>query len=333
MKFYFDESGNFQLPPKGEHRAGIVSGIAIPDSDEPEIFRRFDTFVGKLPSSAFKNGEPKGRLLDDAALKEFAHMFVDLPGILFCPIMLDLTSLVGQSQADVAGLVSKKLMQIQTACKHESFRTQLVELANDVRGLSIQQALRLVAWAKCVSRTVQDSMIHHSGTRYDPAWDSLRFEFDPVEQTPGNREERIFNVMLPMWISSWSYDDPVTLIEGVHTAEHPLVKNWDTETGLDIGKMFSKNVYYVSSFISKGVQLADISATLVRRAVIGIANAVNLQNYGFMMTKAIGRPLYASGIFCIGPAEIRELERRYHGLADAINGARGSIPGSYCLPQ
>jgi hypothetical protein len=67
-------------------------------------------------------------------------------------------------------------------------------------------------------------------------------------------------------------------------------------------------------------------------AGIGIANPVNLQNYGFMMTKTIGQPLHACGMFCIAAAEIEELERRYHGLADAINGARGSLPGSYCVP-
>ena len=332
MKFFFDESGNFQLPPPGEHRAGIVCGIAIPDSDDVEIFRRFDAFVGALPASAFKNGEPKGRLLDDDDRKDFANMIAGLPGILICPIMLDLTSLVGQLQADVAGLVSQKLMQLQATCKHQTFRDQLVGLANDVSDLSMQQALRLVAWAKCISRTIRDSMILHSGPQYEPSWNALRFEIDPVEQTPGNREERVFKTMLPMWVSSWSHDDPVTLIEDVHTADHPLVKNWDTEKGLDVGKMFENNVHYVSSDTSKGIQLADMTATLVRRAVIGVANAVNLQNYGFMMTKTVGQPLHACGMFCIAPAEIKELERRYHGLADAINGARGSLPGSYCVP-
>jgi hypothetical protein len=332
MKFYFDESGNFQLPPPGEHRAGIVSGIAIPDSSEVEVFQRFDAFVGSLPSSAFKDGEPKGRLLDDAARRNLANMIVDLPGILICPIMLDLTSLVGQSQADVSGLVSRKLMQLQATCRHQSFRDQIIKLANDVNDLSTQQALRLLAWAKCISRTVQDSIILHSSAQHATSWNALRFEIDPVDQTPRNREERVFEIMLPMWVSSWSHDDPVTLIDRVHNADHPLVKNWDTDEGLDVGKMFRNNVHYVSSAASKGIQLADMTATLVRRAVIGIADAVNLQNYGFMMTKTIGQPLHASGIFSIVPADIKDLERRYHGLADAIIGARQSLPSSYCVP-
>ena len=332
MKFFFDESGNFQLPPAEEHRVGIVSGVAIPDSDEAEVFEQFDAFLSTLPGSSFQNGEPKGRLLDHADRKALADMLVDLPGILLCPIMLDLTSLVGQHQTDAAGLVSRKLMQLQATCKHETFRNQIVELANDIGAMSTQQALRLAAWAKCIARTVQDSIILHSGTKYESSWNSLRFEIDQVGEIPGNREEKVFETMLPMWVSSWSYDEPFTEIEGIHTADHPLVKNWDCDNGLDIGKMFKNNVHYVSSASSKGIQLADMTASLVRRSVMGIANTVDLQNYGFMMTKTIGKPLHACGMFYLAPAEIKDLERRYHGLEDAINAARSARRGSYCKP-
>jgi len=332
MKFYFDESGNFQLPPAGEHRVGIVIGIAIPDSDEAEVFGQFNAFLSKLPESSFKSGEPKGRLLDYAGRKALADMLVDLPGILLCPIMLDLTSLVGQTQADVPGLVSQKLMKLQSSCKYETFRNQIIELANDVRAISKQQAIRLAAWAKCISRTIQDSIILHSSAKHESSWNSLRFEIDSVEQTAGNREERVFRTMLPMWVSSWSHDEPFREIEGIHIPEHALVKNWNCDNGLDVGKMFKNNVHYVSSASSMGIQLADLTASLVRRSVMGIVNAVDLQNYGFMMTKTIGMPLRACGMFCLAPAEIKDVERRYHGLVDAINAARGSLARSYCKP-
>jgi uncharacterized protein DUF3800 len=332
MKFFFDESGNFQLPPAGEHRVGIVSGIAIPDSDEAEIFQRFDAFLSKLPSSSFKDGEPKGRFLDDACRKALATMLADLPGILLCPIMLDLTSLVGQRQAHVAALVSRKLTELQATCRHETFRNQIAELALDVGKMSTQQALRLVAWAKCIARTIQDSIILHSGTTHESSWNSLRFEIDPVEEVPGNREERVFGTMLPMWVSSWSLDEPFTEIEGIHTVDHPLVKNWDSDQGLDIGTIFKSNVHYVSSASSKGIQLADMTASLVRRSVMGIANAIDLQNYGLMMTKSIGKPQRACGLFCLAPAAVEDLNRRYHGLTDAIIGGRIALPGSYCEP-
>src|SRR5208337_2200842 len=231
MKFFFDESGRFQLPRAAEHTVGIVSGIAIPESDEAEIFRRFDAFLSKLPSSSFKDGEPKGKCLDDASCRALATMLSNLPGIVICPVMLDLTSLAGQPQADVPALVARKLTELQAACRHETMRNQTAHLALDVGGLSAQQALRLVAWAKCIARTIQDSIILHSSRNHESSWNSLRFEIDPVEQAAGNREERVFGTMLPMWVTSWSQDEPFTTIERIHTADYPLVHNWNTEEG------------------------------------------------------------------------------------------------------
>ena len=132
MRFFFDESGTFQLPRAGEHAVGIVSGIAIADADEAEIFRRFDAFLSKLPSSSFKNGEPKGKFLDDSSRKALATMLAALPGILLRPVMLDLTSLAGQPHAQVASLVSRKLTELEAACRHETMRNQLAGLALDV---------------------------------------------------------------------------------------------------------------------------------------------------------------------------------------------------------
>ena len=235
MRFYFDESGNFQVRHSGEHNVGIVSGIAIPDSEEAEVFRRFDAFVNKLPSSAFKDGEPKGRLLDDDARKDFAHMLADIPGILLCPAILDLTSVVGQPQADVPALLSQQFIQVQSDAKHQSFRDEIVALANDAAALSPQQAIRLTAWAQCISRTIKDSIVWYSN-QFASSWTAVRFELDPVEEVPG-REDRVFRTMLPMMMSIWSHKEPLPIIEGLHAPDHPFMKTWNTERGVDIGGM------------------------------------------------------------------------------------------------
>jgi len=331
MKFFFDESGVFRVPTTAGQYVGIVSGVAIPDCVEAEVFKKFDEFVSTLPGSSFENGEPKGRLLGIASRNALADLLVSLPGILICPTMLDLTSLAGQPEADVGGLVSRKLLQLQATCKHDVFRNQILELADGVGKLHMQQALRLMAWAKCIARTLSDSIILHSGASYESSWNSLRFEIDRTGN-PGNPEELVFEPMLPMWVSGWSQNEPFTLIDGVHNAHHPLVKHWNNNKGLDVGAMFSGHVHYVCSATSKGIQLADMTASLVRRAVIGIVTAKDLQNYGLMMTKAIGPPLKASGLFWLASVPISELERRYHGIADAINAARSAEPDSYCRP-
>jgi hypothetical protein len=335
MKFYFDESGNFQLPADpGEHRVGIVGGVVIPDSEEAEVFQRFDAFVATLPATAFQHGEPKGRLLGDTGRRAFAELIRDLPGkTLLCPTMLDLTIVVGRPEADVVNLVVAKLRHWQSVCKHDTMRTHLAELAADVAKLSPQQLLRLMGWAQCIRRAIRDSVIRHCGAEYQSDWRAVHFEIDPVEENSGGREETVFRTLLPAWVTSWSHDEPFTTIQDIHTPDHPFIQNWDRPKGIDVGKMFRNNVHYVSSASSKGIQIADMTAALVRRAVIGLASAVSLEDYGFIMTRTIGRPEDACGLFSLAPGDQRDLERRYAGLPDAIDTARASFPGSYSKPS
>ncbi len=334
MKFYFDESGNFQLPTEqGEHRVGIVGGVIIPETEEAEVFRRFDAFVASLPPTAFQDAEPKGRLLGDSGRRAFAELMLDLPGkILLSPTMLDLTTLVGRPEADVVNPVVAKLKHWQSLCKHDTMRQQVGELATEVAKLSTQQLLRLSAWAKAIKRAINDSVIFHCGPEYHTAWDAVHFEIDRVEDIPGGREETVFRTLLPAWVTAWSQAEPLTTIQDIHTADHPFIRNWDRLEGIDVGKMFRNNVHYVSSTGSKGIQIADMIAAVIRRAVVGLASAVSLQDYGFIMTRTIGQPPHACGLFSLAPGDRADLERRYAGVGDAINAARGSFPGSYCKP-
>jgi hypothetical protein len=331
VNFYFDESGNFRVPATvGKHDVGIVSGVVIPESIDVVVFQAFDRFLKTLPSAAFHKGEVKGRLLDDDARKRLADMIIDLPaGILFCPIMLDLTSLIGRPQATVSAAVAERLTAIQGTCRHATLQAEIGRLATVIGSMSGQQVLRLAAWAKCISRCINDSIIFHSGETYRPSWSSLRFEIDPVQQSGGTEGES-FKFLLPAWVTAWSQDDPLTMIEGIHTADHPFVTGWNCPAGIDTGKMFKSNVHYVPSEKCRGIQLADVTATLIRRAVIELATAPNLQNYGFLLTRTIGKPVHAAGMFFLAPYDVADVERRYRGIADAINAARTNIPTSYC---
>jgi hypothetical protein len=65
MKFFFDESGNFHVPDnRQQHVVGIVVGVVVPETQEAALWKQFREFIANLPPSAFKNGEPKGHLLD-----------------------------------------------------------------------------------------------------------------------------------------------------------------------------------------------------------------------------------------------------------------------------
>jgi len=326
MNFYFDESGDFRVPAtRSDHAVGIAMGVVIPDETEVDTFRRFDGFVAGLPSSAFRNGEPKGNLLDDAARRQFTDFVRGCDSLLVCPTMLDLTALAGRTDIDVQGSVIAKLQTRAGKCKHQKMREQVELLTRQFRKLSIVQCLRLATWARCIMRSVHDSLIVHSGQRFHGSWHDLKFEIDPVQRGAESREEQVFNTMVLAWICAWSEAYPFTTLEDIHGAKHPFVQNFDTPEGIDFGKMIRGNLHYPPSHKSKGIQIADIAASIISDATHGVANAVDLENYGMMMTASIGKPLYAVGLFSFVQPDVHDWQKRFYGLPESIDAAKKSV--------
>ncbi len=66
---------------------------------------------------------------------------------------------------------------------------------------------------------------------------------------------------------AWSLRHPVDIANGVHEADHPLIKNFGTTGGFDGKKTFSDNIDFVDSRTSWGVQMADVVGNTVLRAL------------------------------------------------------------------
>jgi hypothetical protein len=322
MNFYFDESGDFRVPPDPqEHAVGIVIGVVVPETRQAVIWQRFQALLGTLPPSAFKKGEPKGNSLDADGRRAFAALISESEGILVCPILLDLTSIAGRAEA-LRNAVAAKLEEWAALCLHETMRQEVLLLRRQVGNLSPEVTFRLAAWAQCIMRCIDNSIVGHSGPEFHGCWGSLRFEIDAVCRTGGNREEQVFPKLLPSWVTAWSVKRPFTLIEELHTESHPFVRNWDTDRGVDLGKMLRGNVHFCASEQSIGIQLADMAASLVRKAVVGVVSTFDLDSYGLMMLRALGRPTHAHGIFSFAELDPTDLSRRYHGLVHAMENAR-----------
>src|SRR6266436_4057275 len=72
MFYYFDESGDFQIPDTATtHKVAVVMGVAISESIYDDLRARFFEFVKKLEASECVNGEPKGSRLTYDRRKDF----------------------------------------------------------------------------------------------------------------------------------------------------------------------------------------------------------------------------------------------------------------------
>jgi len=321
MKFYFDESGVFFAPEdRMRHAVGIVVGVVVPETAEEDLWRRFRQFISTLPVSAFKNGEPKGRLLDAGARRSFAILMSECDAIQVCPTILDLTSIAGRALKLRDGLAGK-LQETASRCVFERMRQQVGSLADQVRKLSPQQSLRLRAWAQSAIRCIEDSIRAHSGQEFDSCWAKMTFEIDAVEENGGSREEEVFSNMLPAWAAAWYEKHPIMLIEEIHTENHPFVREWETDLGIDLGKMFRGNLRFSPSHNSLGIQVADMAASVVRWAVHRIVTPDNLTSYGVMMSNSVRSATHAHGI--ISFADMNQADAaRYRGLVEGLSFAR-----------
>src|SRR5262249_55451949 len=158
-------------------------------------------------------------------------------------------------------------------------------LSRQVGNLSPEVVFRLAGWAQCIKRSIEDSIIRYCHPEFHGCWTNMMFEIDPVQPRAGSREEQVLSKMLPAWVTGWSTKSPFWLIKEIHSDNHPFVKNWDTATGIDLGKMFRDNVRFCSSRQSAGVQFADMAASIVSKAVVGVVSAFDLTSYGVMMSR------------------------------------------------
>jgi hypothetical protein len=236
-------------------------------------------------------------------------------------VILDLTSMEGHVAETHRKLVTM-LERTAARCEHEAMRRGVALLARQASNLSPEAAFRLGAWAFCVRQCLDDSIASHSGPEFHDCWSDLSFEIDPVQRSAGSREEQIFTRMLPGWVTAWSRRRPFMLITEIHTEHHPFVRNWETEEGIDLRRMFHGNVRFCPSHASAGLQLADMAASVVREAVAGIVSPYDLQSYGILLSGTPRTATHAHGIFSLANPNPADIGRRYHGLVEAVSLAR-----------
>jgi hypothetical protein len=158
-------------------------------------------------------------------------------------------------------------------CVYDTMRKEVEELGRQWGNLSIAQGLKLIALTSCFWEAIEHSVIFLSEKKYYPCWDSLAFVVDAVSTRPLSRDERVFNNMVLMWLTAWTKRRPLKTVLEVHTDEHPFVNKYCIdEQRFDLGELLRGNIRFCSSADSFGLQIADICANIVYRALHDLNN-------------------------------------------------------------
>lgn len=323
MRFYFDEAGDFAVPQDpNTHAVGIVVGVDIPELIEQQVFAAYQQFVSTLSTTEFKKGEPKGNLLSDTHLREFAEMMAVTKDLLITTTLIDLSTLAGGRSAESEKCVEAKFDKIASQCVYDSLRQEIELLKRQYVNLSRNQKLRLFGWSTCIFETLHQCVLWRADRRFDRCWQDIEYNIDPVQVKEGSREQQFFEMQVLAWVTGRTKSKPFLLIEEWHVSDHPFVGHYETDKGVDVGLLLRDKIRWPTSAASLGLQIADISASIVRKAVFGVANADSLNTYGLLMTRSKLGDRYAPGLCLIGDVDEAELGNRYYGLTGAIQRAR-----------
>lgn len=272
MRIFIDESGSFQIPESEEdHAAGVVLGVIVPEVSEQALFEGYAKFVTTLDASERIEGEPKGSKISPVNRRRFANFLADVPGVMLIPTTVDLSDLVDRTE-QIPGHLAQTLHDFAGTCVHQKMRDQMIELSKQAGNLSVQELLKLLLFTTCIQECVHHAVAYLSEPPYRECWSKVDIVIDRLSQGSKSREKLVFQTMLLSWLAAWSKRRPLTLINEVHTADHPFVQNFETETGIDMRRLYGDGLRWADSAREPGVQIADIAAAIVFDAVHDLKN-------------------------------------------------------------
>ncbi len=326
MQFFFDESGDFSIPMAGEHRCAVVCGLVVPETVQTSLFAEFEAFASALLREETNQGEPKGTLLRDDSRIGFCRLLNNYCGqVLVTPTTLDLSISSAKTAGNMCEHMKARLFEEAKRCVHTTMRNQMAELAKQWGNLSINDGLRLISLTSCFWEAIEHSVVFLSEKPYYACWESLHFVVDTVRTAQLSRDERVFRIMVLMWLTAWTKRRPLTTIAEIHTPDHPFEKNYCIDDGkFDLGKMLRGNIYFRRSDDSLGLQMADICSNIVYQAVHDLGNHNGrLPIFRLLMKNCPYGPARGGpGLIHIHESERRIAAEKYRLLKQVMNSNR-----------
>jgi len=274
MNFYIYESGTFSIP-KGvmQHKACVTVCVVISDIKKESLKKKFDSFCSNLPKKMVTNGEPKGSKFDNSKKLEFCETLYEFKDyLLIIPVTIDMTLLAMLDiENNMKEIVSNKCLEFCDYVEHESMKEDLRLLSKQLDNLSNEEFLKIGSYAYAFFKSVQHSIMVLSTKGNENSWNDVVLEIDKINPKKNTREKEIFSKMVGMWTESWSRSDRIILLKEIHTSDHPIVKKFDIEDGLD-GRKLTSLTDWSDSKESWGIQIADISSNIVYNAVNDLDN-------------------------------------------------------------
>jgi uncharacterized protein DUF3800 len=300
MRVYIDEAGAFVAQPSGQSLFSLILAVVVPSSIETKLFYEFS---GLLASWPHQEAEIKGSKLDETQAAQLLHMLSRHDVIVqFFAVDMAMHSdvVVDERKARQADAVTENL----TPEHHPPIAAQLRDLADAVRRMPNQLFMQAFLMIELVLRVIEESTLYYV-QRLPEELGSIEWIIDRKNRTITEMESTWSTLILPMSESHFVKKPLVCLREtdyshfdaryGIRADDEEMNRHiaWTREAygiqgadqgpGLNAGLLLSEQRQFADSAGSLGLQLADMLAAILRRALNNRLQFVGWSRFGRLL--------------------------------------------------
>lgn len=294
MKIYIDESGTFSVDKKQQaHSFSCVVAFVVPSAKENDVFRFFEIWKAHplLKNKLDKNGEIKGSQLNEADFESF------LLGLANFDLM------IGVDIIDL-GLTSEEVVEKHRAAMATTHANSVTgsktntQFSRDIiASLSLPNYVQMLSVSALIYKTL-DVLINYYAQRFPQELGDFQWVFDAKDSTKVNDYEKTLTKVVQPLVQTYCLDDPLRSVDGFnysHLNKYLIEEKYVLEqykknksnnsTFISISEVM-QDMHFAQSHAHLGLQIADILANCVRRA---ISNRLQFNGWKYLSSLIVRR--------------------------------------------
>ena len=318
MHIYIDESGIFNNPASKPSAVSVIAGLTLPSSQRAEIFKKFKRLTRNFPQST---GEVKGKELDEDQIRAVVTMLRRFD----VGLELKVIDLALHPESRLAEFKQNHLPIFDSRISPNAaptLRQQINEIKDNLTAMSYPLYVQFLLLVTLVHGLVT-KMCHFYARRIPKELGTFHWIVDAKDQKLTDFEKTWSLAAYPI-MAAMSLRDPFTRITGGDYSALERFTKWaDAEMnayikaqpefdasdrrnkevgGLSLKEILGHDFKFENSKNNKGLQLVDILANAVQRAMNGRLQPKGWLDIGHLIVDQ--RPSAVEVVFLTTPSTV-----------------------------
>jgi len=306
MRIYIDEAGAFVVPQRQRHSFCLVLALMIPSAKEDELFSEFLRLRDHWPQR--NEVEIKGSSLDESQSAQVIDLLVRYD-LLVEFVALDMATHPSQVIDDFKARQADAVVAHITPQHHPLMVSQLRNICKTIHDMPNQLYIQAFITIQLILETIQIATLYfvqrqpkelgdiawvidcknRTITQMEETWKTLilpigeyRFAKTPLGALPGAHYSHFDS---RYGITTANVDcDMARHLEWVRTTYGIHQRNGE-KSFLDAKLLLTEQLKFIDSSDSLGLQLADMLATVLRRALNGHLQMLGWKDFGRLLVR------------------------------------------------